>query len=95
MPNGTIPRERHRSFSRYVTGREFTPHHKYGTVLVRRKSGAQLRIPDQLLHCRYDVNPTLQVADATFVVCELSSKVTVVEVAQLISSQDPQTSHAH
>ena len=33
-----------------------------------------MRIPDQLLHCRYDVNLTLQVADATFVVCELSSK---------------------
>ena len=36
-----------------------------------------MRIPDQLLHCRYDVNLTLQVADANFVVCELSSKVTV------------------
>ena len=37
-----------------------------------------MRIPDQLLHCRYDVNLTLQVADATFVMCELSSKGTVL-----------------
>ena len=37
-----------------------------------------MRIPDQLLHCRYDVNLTLQVADANFVVCELSSKGTVL-----------------
>ncbi len=47
-----------------------------------------MRIPDQLLHCRYDVYLTLlhcrydvyltlQVADAIYVVCELSSKHTV------------------
>ena len=43
-----------------------------------------MRIPDQLLHCRYDVNLTLQVADATFVVCELSSKVTVLVLPPLL-----------
>jgi hypothetical protein len=37
-----------------------------------------MRIPDQLLHCRYDVYLTLQVADAIYVVCELSSKHTVL-----------------
>ena len=45
-----------------------------------------MRIPDQLLHCRYDVYLTLQVADAIYVVCELSSKHTVMYLILILSS---------
>ena len=46
-----------------------------------------MRIPDQLLHCRYDVYLTLQVADAIYVVCELSSKHTSMVVGYVVRIQ--------